>query len=84
MNIKELKLVIGFLEQLSDKMRNAGCNDWDFPKDWTHEERYTFVKEFCDLNGDPEEFDPERLILHDYCAVGLLKYKLRMQLKEQS
>ena len=75
-NNKELKLILGFLNQLSDKLSNAGCNDWEFPSDWTDIEKLEFVKGFHDWNGDPEEFDSDNLVVSDFCVVMYLASKL--------
>lgn len=76
LNKKEKQLLLDFLEQLYDYLGNEGCNDWEFPEDWTEKEKAKFVKAFHDLNGDPEEFDKDNLNLPDFCVVALLKHKL--------
>ena len=75
-NKKELELLMKFLDELDDVFSCAGCNDWDFPADWTNEEKIKFVKEFHNYNGDPEEFDEEFLHMADFSVLGLLKKKL--------
>ncbi len=78
MNEKENKLAAKFLKLSSDEFGNHGCNDVDDSvyEGWTLEERQQFVKEFHDWNGDPEEYDPEFLHLHDYAIMSFLAYKL--------
>jgi len=76
MNTKELKLAADLLRTASDVFANHGCNDWEFPDDWTEQERHDFVKEYHDYNGDPEEFNPKFLRLHDYAVMAFLARKL--------
>lgn len=69
---KLLRMVAEFLRSYSNELGNNVCNDWDFPEDWTEEERVALVKEYHDRNGDPEEFDPDCLLLSDMCATWIL------------
>lgn len=48
MNPKRLKLVVDFLRDPPSR----GCSDWDFPSDWTPEERRELVTEMLLWNGD--------------------------------
>lgn len=73
---KKLELAAKFLEQLSEKMSNAGCNDWEWPEDWSQSERDKFAEEYFDVLGDGEEFEPD-MYLPDFCAVDLLVVVLR-------
>ncbi len=43
MNRKWLKLAGEFLDQAADILGNRGCNDWEWPIDWTEQERKEFV-----------------------------------------
>jgi hypothetical protein len=43
MNPKWLKLAGDLLHRAADQMGNAGCNDWQWPADWTREERREFA-----------------------------------------
>lgn len=74
---QELSLAAKLLDDMSDHYANHGCNDFDFPADWTKEQRAVFVKEFHDFNGDPEEYNPKFLRLEDFAAMGFLAHKLR-------
>lgn len=78
---KELALIVQFLDQFADELGNNGCNDWDFPEDWTEKEQKTFVKQYHAWNGDPEEFDEEHLNLPDFAVVGFLKHKIEKEIK---
>lgn len=75
---KEANLISHFLELASDEFSNMGCNDvpesvWD---GWTKEERQQFVKEYHEYNGDPEEYDPEFLVLPDFAIMSFLAKKI--------
>lgn len=76
-NKKELELAARFLKYYAEELGSNGCNDWNFPKDWTEEEKTKFVKDFHDFNGDPEEFDPDHIFLQDYCVASFLSNKLK-------
>jgi hypothetical protein len=79
---KQIALLDKYLEDYTDDLGNAGCNDVDEEvwKDWTKEERIQFTKEFYEYNGDPENFDEDDLYLADFCIVGLLKHKIKNNL----
>ncbi len=77
LNKKETMLAAVFLDQLSEKMGSSCCNDWEFPEDWSIDEKKLFVKEFHDWNGDPEEYDENCLSLPDFCVAGFLSEKLK-------
>jgi len=76
MTKKQLMLAAKFLDQLSEQMGNAGCNDWDWPEDWSGCERDQFAREYHTMNGEPEVFEPG-MGLHDFGAVDLLSEALR-------
>lgn len=76
MTNKELKLAGELLDKASDVYANYGCNDWEFPPDWTLEERRTFVKEYHDYNGSPDDYDPDDLWLGDFQVMAFLAHKL--------
>ena len=80
MDNKEKKLIISFLKELSNNMGNAGCNDWNFPDDWSHEEKLSFVMDYHVFNNFPEDFDKNNLNLPDFCVVDLLAHKLEKEL----
>ena len=81
MNDKEKELAAHWLHEASDVFGNHGCNDVpnDVWKDWTLEERQTFVKEYHAWNGDPAEYDPKWLHLPDFAIMSFLAHKLSTQ-----
>ena len=76
MTEKEKTLAVGFLKEFGSVLCNRSCNDWDFPADWTHEEKCTFMREFLEWNGTPEDFDEERLWISDACVAQFLAHKI--------
>ena len=76
MSEKEKALVKRFLKEHADVIGNRCCNDWDFPEDWTHEEKVQFVREYHEWNGDPEEFDEKFLHLPDFAVVEFLAHRI--------
>lgn len=76
---KELDLAIGFMDTLSERLGTDGCNDWNFPPDWTREEIIKFVKEYHEYNGDPHEFNEHFLHLPNYAVAAFLSYKLALR-----
>jgi len=80
MKNKEFRLAAKLLEMADEEFGNHVCNDvyesfWD---GWEKEERQEFVKQYHEWNGDPEEFDPNFLLLPDYAIMGFLAHKLRV------
>lgn len=82
MNTKERKLAVAFLRDLSEVLGNRICNDWKFPSDWTLDERRAFVLEYHTWNGDPEEFDPNFLVLPDFAVASFLAHKINAEVAE--
>lgn len=83
MNQKENALAAQMLEMASKSYSNHGCNDWDWPEDWSIKERQDFTKAYHEWNGDPEEFDPKFLNLPDFAVMGFLAAKLKGALKDE-
>lgn len=77
MTKKELLLVVWCLEKLSAELGSCGCNDWDFPKDWTPAEKADFDKQYNELSGTPEDHDPSNPSLPDFGVADLLAHKVR-------
>ena len=73
-NEKQKKLVKAMLGDYSDMLGNRCCNHWEFPKDWSHEEKSEFCKGYHDWNGDPEEFSEDRLYLPDFAVADYLAH----------
>jgi len=91
MKKKHLKLIIDFLEEHSEALGNNGCNDWNFPKDWTQKDIAGFLKVFSHANcpsnpkGDGEDYSDNLngRYLVDFCAVATLVYLLKKELKKK-
>jgi len=74
----EAKLATKLLDMATREFGNHMCNDvdesmWD---GWTVEERRKFVKEFHDYNGDPEEYNENRLHMMDFSLFYMVKKKI--------
>ena len=76
MNNKEKSIASDMLYILSDMMGNSFCNDWNFPIHWSEDEKATFVKEFHEWNGDPENFDVNHLVVPDFGVAAFLSSKM--------
>ena len=76
MTRKERYLIAQFLNDFSDVLAHRNCNDWDFPADWSREEKISFIRAYHRWNGDPEEFNEDRLILQDDCVASFLASKI--------
>lgn len=76
MTDKEQKLIGQFLKEYAERLGNDGCNDWDFPENWTHEEKVEFVRAYHDWNGDPEEFREDHLHLSNFAVAEFLASKI--------
>lgn len=74
---KWLKLAGELLEQASHEFANHGCNDWNFPNNWTENERKEIVQAMHEDNGNPEEFDPEHLSVPDWWIMAFLAGRLK-------
>lgn len=83
MSHKELILAAEFLEQYSDDLSDNGCNDWEYPDDWTEQEKIDFCREYHDFNKSPEDFDPDDLTLPDFAVASFLAHKLILQAKHE-
>ena len=52
---KESKILINFLKEYAERLSNASCNDWEFPKDWNKQERRAFLDKVFDYHKMPKE-----------------------------
>lgn len=77
MNSKWLQLVAAFLDKASDKFANHGCNDWEFPKDWTLADRQELVKAIWADDGSLADYDPKRLYVPDWLVMRFLANQLK-------
>ena len=73
----EWKLLLTFLEDYSDKLSTAGSNDWDFPENWTKEDREQFLKEYQIFNKSEEP----HTYLDDFMALWVLQKKINKQIE---
>ena len=76
MNNKCNLLAAQMLNDYCDSLSDNCCNDWEYPEDWTLEEKQQFNKDFHDWNGDPEEYDSEFLSIPDFSVAGFLAAQL--------
>lgn len=79
MRTKEIELISEMLADYSRRLSRDGCNDWDFPKDWTIKEKQLFLKQYHAWNGDPEEYDPKRLHIRNSSVAAFLSYRVRQK-----
>lgn len=79
LNEKEIFLASDFLELLSEMMGDCACNDWEFPSNWSKDEKKEFVKGYHKWNGDPEEYNENYLSLPDFAVAGYLADKLNRE-----
>ncbi|MBL4886752.1 MAG: hypothetical protein JKY95_19775 [Planctomycetaceae bacterium] len=76
MNNKCNLLAAQMLADYCDKLSDNCCNDWEYPDDWTLEEKQKFKKDYHDWNGDPEVYDDDHLNLPDFAVAALLSAQL--------
>ena len=74
---KWLKLTGELLKVASYEFSDHICNDWNFPEDWSNEEKIEFVKAMYEDNGNPEDFDPNHLHVPDWLVMSFLGSKLK-------
>ena len=81
MTQKEKQMAAYLLYKARNEFSNHGCNDVDdeIYKGWSLEERRALVKDFHNYNGDPEEYNPDFLHLHDYALMGYFSHKLESE-----
>ena len=76
LNAKEKALLGQMLDEYSERLSNDGCNDWEWPEDWTPEERAAFCRESY-LDDEWDESDiPNPPVLDNTSVVELLRKKL--------
>jgi hypothetical protein len=79
MRRKWLRLAGDMLEMASEKFGNHGCNDWDFPDDWTAEDRQGLASAMHEANGDPENYEPDNIHLPDWWVMAFLADRLKAE-----
>ncbi len=83
----EAKLVVEFLDQLSDILGNRSCNDFSIaPYFDSPAEMMAFVREFYEWNGDPEECEELSPInaadwLGDHCVATTMARRIEKRKK---
>ena len=77
---KELLLVADLLNDASETYSNHGCNDFDFPSDWTDIEKQAFVVDFQIWNGGIDD-DDDADNMADWCVMATLANKIRRSMK---
>jgi len=73
---KEMEIAVTMLEDYSSYLSNRCCNDFEWPINWTHEEKTKFTKDFHDWNGDPEEYEQGDVLNSDFSVAAFLASKL--------
>lgn len=83
MTPNEKKLLFAMLEHYSDIMGNAVCND--LPREWeamlTKEEWVALDRQFHEWNGDPENHDPNRIMMMDFSVLYYFQRRLKEELE---
>jgi hypothetical protein len=75
MNKRWIALAAEMLDLAEEAFSNHGCNDWDWPDDWTEMDRDEFLTAFREWTDDP---DDERQHLPDYTVMEFLADYLRV------
>ncbi len=74
----EKAVLLKLVEQASETMGNAGCNDFDLSEFMVEEQIDGLAKEYHQWNGDPEEFDPKAdnsMAVPDFALITYLTKK---------
>jgi len=79
MNKKEMEIAATMLNDYSEYLGNRCCNDFEWPCNWSDEEKTLFTKEFHDYNGDPEEYEQGDILNSDFCVAWFLAHKLKVK-----
>lgn len=79
---KDARLLIPFLEDLGNKYGNAGCNDWQWPDDWTQDERDEFIRSYNNHNGSPE-YNEDDIPARQYQMDFVILYELQARIEDQ-
>lgn len=72
-SVKEAKLLKEMLEQYSDELGNAGCNDMYYPDDWSKTEQKVFGKRIKSVTDDDGNDHPEDT---DICVLEYFQHQL--------
>ena len=79
LSAKEANMVARLLGMASDEFSNHGCNDLpdDFWEDWTRLERQALCRAIQEVNGTPEDYDPDHLNHPDWLLMEYMRDRLR-------
>lgn len=85
MTKKEKELTAKLLDLVSNRLGYNICNDVpdEIFDGWTLEEKQELVKNYHDVNGDPEEYDENNTHLPDYALAWYLSNKLIKEIKDE-
>lgn len=76
-NLKWLAWAADLLELASEKFTNYGCNDIEWPSDWSEADKIEFTRAVAVQNGDePDSEEPGRYYC-DWLAMSFLADRLR-------
>ena len=77
------KVFLNYIDILSNELSRRGCNDFTFPDNFTLSERRKIMKEMHELNGDPEEYEPndEYKMTMDFIILFYIKKKYEQYFK---
>lgn len=70
------RLAADLLDEAADRYGNDTCTDWDWPEDWSEDERRQVYLAFHEWNGDPEDATGEPR-LANFCAMSFCAAWLR-------
>ncbi len=79
MNPKWLKLAAQLLESASAVFSNRGCNDFDYPKDWTQADIDEFEQAVNLWNTRNSEPEPDPAPVPDWFAMSFLALWIKDQ-----
>jgi len=77
-NPKWIQLAGQLLEVAAKQFANHGCNDWEFPPDWSEEDKRELVSAMYTQNGDPENYDPTQPRVPDWWGMSFLGSQLKL------
>lgn len=81
---KWLSVAADMLEMAADKFSNHGCNDWNWPADWTEDEKDICRQSMSIANND-QSYDPEDWeYVGDWQMMSFLSKVLREEAKCQT
>ncbi len=74
MTPKERAFAAQLLKLAADEFGNHGCNDLDWPQDWTEAERSDFTRRYHEFNGEAD--DTPYAPLGDFAAMEFIAHLL--------